>query len=60
MDRIKLICLTSGTAAIICGYWLLAVPLDCSYEEMLLRAKSGTLTVIIGGAVLLGGVMRRQ
>lgn len=58
MDRTKFICLISGAAAIICGYWLLAVPLDCSYEEVLFRAKSGTLSVIIGGAILLGGIMR--
>ncbi|NJD91361.1 MAG: hypothetical protein FIA91_07595 [Geobacter sp.] len=60
MDRTKLICLISGAVAIICGYWLLAVPVACSYEEVLLRAKSGTLTVIIGGAVLLGGIMHRS
>lgn len=59
MDRIKLISLISGTVLITVGYWLLAAPVDLSYEQVLFRAESGTLTVIIGGVVLIGGIMRR-
>lgn len=60
MDRIKFICLTSGTAVIICGYWLLAVPADLPYEQVLFRANTGMLTVITGGIVLIGGIKRRS
>ena len=45
--------LLTGIALILYGYWLLAVPPDALYQEMLSRAKGGILSVVGGCGLLI-------
>lgn len=41
------------------GYWLLAVPSDTLYEEVLARAKGGIWSVTSGGGLLMVWLAQR-
>lgn len=60
MDRIKLISLTSGSAIIIFGYWLLSVPIELPLEQVITMAKSGMFSVFAGSVLLMIGMLRRS
>lgn len=60
MDRIKLFALISGTACVLYGYWLLAVPEHLPYERVIVLAKAGMVSVLAGGVLLLVGILRRS
>ena len=49
----------SGISLIVFGYNLLAISPDASAEEMLSRAKSGMLSVVSGGTLLMLWMARR-
>jgi len=49
----------TGIALILYGYWLLAVPPDALYAEMLARAKGGILSVVAGGGLLVAWLAKR-
>lgn len=60
MDRIKLLSLVSGAIIILYGYWLLSVPVDLPYEQVITMAKSGMFSVFAGSIVLMFGILRRS
>ena len=49
----------TGIALILYGYWLLAVPPDALYQEMLSRAKGGILAVVGGSGLLMAWMTQR-
>ncbi len=48
-----------GIFLVIYGYYLLSVPPDTDFNEVLLRAKFGMFSTIFGGVMVLYYIVRR-
>lgn len=57
--NLKHVLIVTGTALVFYGYWLLAVPPDALYQEMLSRAKGGILSVVGGCGLLMAWMTQR-
>ncbi|GEM_PF-1161723 len=49
----------TGITLILCGYWLLAVPPDALYEQVLARVKGGIFSVLGGSGILIAWLTKR-
>lgn len=59
MICVKSIILLLGTALIILGYYLLAVPPSAEYAEMFARARYGTVSVVCGSTCIMLWLAKR-
>lgn len=53
MSSKHLLVVLASVALIIYGYYLLAVPPDALYDEIVGRAKGGVMSVLGGGGLLM-------
>ena len=59
VGQLKAFLFLAGFLLIAYGYWLLAVPPDALYQEMLSRAKGGILSVVGGCGLLMAWMTQR-
>ncbi|MGB4599057.1 MAG: hypothetical protein WBI04_03685 [Trichlorobacter sp.] len=59
MNNLHRYLLMLGIALILYGYWLLAVPPDALYEQVLARVKGGIFSVLGGSGILIAWLTKR-
>lgn len=55
----KNLLLFSGITLVALGYYLLAVPPDLLYEEMIIKVRQGVFSVVGGGGLLMVWLAKR-